>query len=91
MEKEEWRVIEDHPDYEVSNMGRVRNYLTKLILKLQISNKGYMRANIAINGRAKHMAVHRLVAKEFIPNPDNKPQVNHIDGNTVNNKATNLE
>ena len=52
---------------------------------------GYLSVMLTINGKQKRVGVHRLVAQAFIPNPDNKPQVNHIDGNKHNNKVDNLE
>lgn len=55
------------------------------------SPKGYKRVLIRDNGRSRTVFVHRLVALAFIPNPDNKPQVNHKDGNKANNRPENLE
>ena len=60
-------------------------------LKVYSDDEGYLRCSLSANGTAKLVLVHRLVASAFIPNPDNKPQVNHIDGNTANNNVTNLE
>ncbi len=80
--------------YEVSNLGRVRpakpRYKDVPILKTRIC-RGYERVTIYKNGKRKDFQVHRLVADAFIPNPDNKPQVNHIDGNKLNNVVENLE
>ena len=53
--------------------------------------KGYLRVYLYKNGKRKHHKIHRLVAKAFIPNPEDKPQVNHKDGNKKNNSITNLE
>ena len=60
-------------------------------LKLYKERNGYMRVWIIQNGKRVKASVHRLVAKAFIPNPENKPCVNHIDGNKENNCASNLE
>lgn len=88
---EEWRdVVGAEGLYEVSNLGEVRNAQTKHILKTQ-DQHGYRRLNLRINGKDKHCAVHRLVAAAFIPNPENKPQVNHLDGVHDNNHVDNLE
>ena len=73
--------------YSVSNTGLVMNSKTNYILKANKSRKGYLLVGIE-NHSCK---VHRLVAEAFIPNPENKPQVNHIDGNKSNNDVSNLE
>lgn len=89
---EEWRPIEGTDgQYEVSNTGKVRNAKRKNELKLQQDNKGYCRVRLTVNRIKKSYRVHREVAKAFISNPENKPQVNHIDGNKENNAASNLE
>ena len=97
-----WKPIEGFEDrYEISNKGRVKsiNRIIKVfnkggikrvpdkILRISKDHKGYAVVGI---GR-KTCKVHRLVAKAFIDNPDNKPQINHIDGNKMNNTAENLE
>lgn len=91
---EEWRKIDGtHGMIEVSTLGRVRSLLSpaKTVLKLQTDKKGYQRVRVTICGEKMGFKVHREVAKAFIPNPDNKPQVNHIDGNKANNTVDNLE
>lgn len=92
---EEWRPIEGYPNYEVSNMGRVKslnyNHTKKeKLLKQGITNRGYYRIQI-YNNQIVKCSVHRLVATAFIPNPDNLPCVNHRDENPQNNSVENLE
>lgn len=77
---------------EVSNLGRLRNINTGKIYKLNLLHK-YLGANISFGGRNKKrpIKVHRAVAESFIPNPENKPCINHIDGDKLNNCVNNLE
>lgn len=77
-------------NYSVSDIGEVRNDLTNTLLKLGLQ-QGYLHVGLTINKKVKRMRVHRLVAIAFIPNLENKPYVNHIDGNRQNNKVSNLE
>ena len=82
---ERFRVIRDLPNYEVSNKGRIRN-LRPRRLKTYVDKLGYSRINLC----GKSRLVHRLVAKEWCPNPENKTCVDHIDGNPLNNHTSNL-
>lgn len=96
---EEWKNIDNHPNYEISNTGKIRSLKnvigpTKVgrrhkgsILNTMFDQHKYLR--IMING--KNYKIHRLVAQAFIPNHDNKPQINHKDGNRINNHVNNLE
>jgi hypothetical protein len=86
--------------YAISDEGQVWSYYSKRWLKqwdIVSHRKGYTReqvykqVNFKLNGKLKKYSVHRLVALAFIPNPDNKPEVNHIDGNPSNNHISNLE
>ena len=92
---EEWRKVKGTPTVEVSSFGRVRSIGTKTypahIYKQTSSMWGYPRVHINVNGKNKNMTVHRLVAEAFIPNPENKPQINHIDGDKTNNNVKSLE
>lgn len=74
-------------DYEITKDGQVINKHTHRILKPQPNGKGYLRVSIA----GKLQFVHRLVAELYIPNPERKTQVNHKDGNKLNNCVDNLE
>lgn len=89
---EEWRdAVGFEGRYEVSNLGQLRNKQTKHILRTQ-DKHGYRRINLTdSNGISKNCSIHRMVAMAFIENPENKPQVNHIDGNHANNCVENLE
>ena len=78
--------------YEVSSHGRLRNTKTGKIRKLNLSH-GYARCigHFGNRGNFKEIKLHRAVACTFIPNPNNLPQVNHIDGDKTNNNISNLE
>jgi hypothetical protein len=75
----------------VTSWGRVFNKETGEFLTPQPTEKGYLRVDLYAKDGRRHFKVHRLVAEAFIPNPNEKPQVNHIDGNNQNNSVTNLE
>lgn len=90
--KEIWKDIVGHDDYQISNFGRMKSlkYNKCRILKGCII-LGYRHFNFSNNGITQLFKVHRAVAFAFIPNPQNKPDVNHIDGNRGNNHVSNLE
>lgn len=84
--EEEWRPVIGFEDrYEVSNLGNVRSiFRYKKILKPWYDKDGYSRVHlISKDGKRKHFSIHRLVAINFIPNPNNLPQVNHISGDKM--------
>ena len=83
--------IEGFDNYEVSNLGRVRNIKSGRILKPQLRRDGYLRHCLYENNKQKNLLLHRIVATAFIDNPEGKPQVNHIDENKLNNDLSNLE
>lgn len=88
-----WRDIPDYPDYQVSNLGRVRSlkYGNEYFLKPGVDKDGYLVVSLFKYGKAKQYKIHRLVAQAFIPNPNNYPQVNHKDEVKTNNLVDNLE
>ena len=77
-------------EYQVDTNGVVYNK-NGSVKKYSLNPKGYPTVTFSINGKLKSFAIHTLVAKQFIPNPDNLPQVNHKDGNRANNNVDNLE
>ena len=82
--------IKDYPNYSINENGEVKsNYVSKL-LKPRIAGRGYYCYQLRNENGAKNEYIHRLVAKTFIPNPQNLPQVDHIDGNKSNNHVSNL-
>lgn len=87
---EEWRKISGWDNYEASNLGNVRNSKTGRILKPS-SKGGYLSVGLSSKSMKKTKSIHQLIAKTFIYNPENKPQVNHIDKNRSNNNVNNLE
>ena len=100
-----WKSIDGYEGlYEVSDLGNIKSLErlcksrgkrfrpTKEMIKKQVPNKqGYMLISLSKNSKCKNFSVHRLVAKAFIPNPNNFPQVNHKDENKANNEVSNLE
>lgn len=79
--------------YTVTEDGKIISYKykEKRVLKQYIKDKGYHLVSISCDGKKMTRQVHRVVAEAFIPNPENKPQINHIDGNPSNNTVNNLE
>ena len=87
---EEYRIIKGFENYEISNLGNVRNLKSNRLLKSTVNSNGYFLIKIEKSGIRKAFKLHRLIAMTFIPNPNNKPIVDHIDGNKTNNQIDNL-
>lgn len=104
LEGEKWKDVVGYEGcYVVSNFGRVASLLRNVkhsnsvnktihqrIMSLKTRKNGYISVCLYNNGEGKDCLVHRVVAKAFIPNPENKPQIDHIDRNRSNNNASNL-
>lgn len=78
-------------NYEITRNGKCINKKTKKVKDTFVSNTGYERVSLWINGNHKNMSIHRMVAETYIPNPNNYKCINHIDGNKLNNNVNNLE
>ena len=89
--EETWKDIKNYQGiYQISNLGKIKNNKGKLLKQFK-NHKGYLTIQLSKNGDSKTYTVHRLVAQAFIPNPDNKPQINHKNCNKEDNKIDNLE
>lgn len=97
-----WKEIKDYPNYQISNLGRVKTlkfysnvhkkyYDRELILKEKTNRFGYKFVGLSNQNGRKNKAIHKLVAEAFIENKNNYKEVNHIDGNKSNNCVDNLE
>ena len=102
--QEIWKTVPNFSNYQVSNFGNVKSLkkevktkggsyrtLKEKNIKCSTRKNGYLYVNLYNEAICKKYNVHRLVAMLFLPNPDNLPQVNHIDGNKTNNNSNNLE
>ena len=87
-----FKVIEEFPNYSISNLGNIKNKQGRLmIIGKRKSNSGYLQVRLFNNNKYYYRYIHKLVAIAFLPNPNNYRTVNHIDGNKLNNTILNLE
>lgn len=89
--KEKFMLLDFDSKYAISNYGKIKNVKTNKYLKTYINEHGYVEVQLCSNYKKKNFRVHRLVALTFIENVNNKPYVNHKDGNKTNNCVNNLE
>ena len=82
--------IKDYPNYSINENGEVKSIYVSKMLKPRTAGRGYFCYQLRNENGVKNEYIHRVVAKTFIPNPDNLPQVDHIDGNKANNHINNL-
>jgi hypothetical protein len=86
-----WKVVNQNTNYSINEYGEVKNNATGLIKRpYKNVRNGYWYVDLWKENRSKKCAIHRLIAEAFIPNPQNKPTVDHIDGNRENNNISNL-
>ena len=91
MEKETYKPVAGYEGkYSVSNLGNVYSHLTERVLRPCKEGCGYLTVVLYDNGKKWQVGVHRLVARAFVPNPENKPTVNHLNENKEDNRASNL-
>lgn len=88
---EKWQTIDEFPDYEVSNMGWVRDIKTKTIRPIFTTSTGYFGVSLKNNGKWKNQLLHRLIASAFVPGKEDGLVINHINGNKIDNSPSNLE
>lgn len=90
---EVWTEIDESKGCMLSSYGRVKlvRPFNGSYIKAQNINDRYVYVSFSVKNKSKHYRISRLVAKYFVPNPFNKPYVNHVDGDKLNNRASNLE
>jgi len=91
MTEEIWEQITDCEDYQISNLGNVKNIKTNKFLHPYLNSSGYQKISLCINKKTKSFSLHRLIAIHFIYNPENKPTINHKNKIRNDNRIENLE
>lgn len=92
MAEEKWKSIKGYEnEYRISNLGNVFSLRNGSNLRPSVTEKGYLRVCLQKDGEKKWKRIHRLVAEMFIPNPEEKPTVNHINNVRNDNRVCNLE
>jgi len=87
----EWKKVSRNTNYSINKAGQIRNDKTGNIKKVYVNKQnGYLTVDLYSNNKPQKVTVHRLIAEAFIPNPDNKPCIDHKDGDRQNNKLSNL-
>lgn len=86
-----WITIKEFDKYQISNLGRIKSLYYNKVLKPAKDPHGYLHVSLYKNGIAHTKNIHIIVARTFIPNSLNLPEINHIDGIKINCEATNLE
>jgi DNA-binding transcriptional regulator YiaG len=87
----EYKTIPNHPRYEISKEGIIRTKISLKIKSQYVGSTGYYMVSFSYLNKSKPLRVHRLIAETYIPNPENQPEINHKDGNKLNNNISNLE
>lgn len=92
LKNEIWKSIPEYPNYQISNLGRVKSLAstTPMIRKIELNRGGYQHVKLRRDGKNKLVRVHRLVANSFVPNLNHFDQIDYIDGDKQNNNFKNL-
>ena len=90
-DENEWRSISELPNYAINEFGEVKNIKRGNKLKPRVDTRGYLSIQFKVNNTTLNRTIHRLVGITFLENIHNLPELNHIDGNKLNNHVSNLE